>query len=152
MAFPCSVLHEMLWQMCITVIKYSLQHVNSQCQSPSFYWIMLLHRIRNFPSSKFVVIFNRSGVAGAVLQTAVLLTNWVSQWGIHPFPPDLQNIIIPKPLEIGSWNFVRIVIPHHVSPVTFHLSPVVPKIWKIAFFASFTFQNQNFARTSVRVF
>ena len=25
-------------------------------------------------------------------------------WSEYPFPPDLQNIITPKPLELESWN------------------------------------------------
>ena len=39
------------------------------------------------------LFFNRPGVAGAVLQLPPSLINWLS----GPFPPDLQNIITPKP-------------------------------------------------------
>ena len=40
-----------------------------------------------------VVVINRPGVAGAGLQSPLLLIKGLS----HPFPPDLQNIITPKP-------------------------------------------------------
>ena len=39
-------------------------------------------------------IFNRPYVAGAVLKTLLSF--------IHPFPPNLQNLIIPKLLELGT--------------------------------------------------
>ena len=40
-------------------------------------------------------LVNRPGVAGAVLQTPPLLTDYLS----NPFPPNLQNTINPKPLK-----------------------------------------------------
>ena len=44
----------------------------------------------------------RPGVAGAGLQTASLLFNsFINSLG-HPFPPNHQDIINPKPLELGS--------------------------------------------------
>ena len=43
-------------------------------------------------------LFNRPGVAGAVLQTASSFIDSVSE----PFPPDIHNIINPKPLELDS--------------------------------------------------
>ena len=40
-------------------------------------------------------------------------------WETHvTFPPNLNNIITPKPWELESWNFERIFSPHHVSHVT----------------------------------
>ena len=44
----------------------------------------------------FHPLINRPGVAGAVLQTASSLIKSV----MHPFPPNLQDIINPKPLEL----------------------------------------------------
>ena len=41
--------------------------------------------------------------------------------GVCPFPLNLQNIIIPKPLELWSWHFDKMFIAHHVSCDTFHL-------------------------------
>ena len=41
-----------------------------------------------------------------------------------PFPLNLQHIINPKPLELGSWNFERISTSDHVSHVTCHKSHV----------------------------
>ena len=40
----------------------------------------------------------------------------------HPFPPDIENIINPKPLKLLSWHFERLFTPHHVSCVTCHVS------------------------------
>ena len=65
-------------------------------------------------------IFNRPGVAGAVLQTASSLIHSVGQ----PFPPNLQNIINHKPEELGSWNFERMFTPHNMSHVTCCMSRV----------------------------
>ena len=48
--------------------------------------------------SRHVSLFNRPGVAEAVLQTDSSLIDYVS----HPFPPDLQNIINPKLLKLES--------------------------------------------------
>ena len=42
-------------------------------------------------------IFNRPGVAGAVLQTRLLLLNSLIQSVNDPFPQNLHNIITPKP-------------------------------------------------------
>ena len=65
-------------------------------------------------------IFNRPGVAGAVLLTPP---------SIIPFPPFLQNTINPKPLELVTWHFYTVFTPLsgimcHVSPVTCHMSRV----------------------------
>ena len=52
-------------------------------------------------------IINTPGWAGAVLQTPLSLTKSLTD----AFPTDLQNIINPKPLEVGSWNFVTMLTP-----------------------------------------
>ena len=70
------------------------------------------------------MLINRPGVAGAVLQTALWFIKWVSEWVSQPFPPDIQNIIASKPLELESWYFDRMFTPHHVSCVTCHMSHV----------------------------
>ena len=49
-----------------------------------------------------MLIFNRPGVTGAILQTALSLINLLLVKLNHPFPPDLQNIITLKPFELGS--------------------------------------------------
>ena len=67
-----------------------------------------------------ICIFNRPGVAGAVLQSPPSLIHWPS----HPFPPNLQDIINDKPLELGSWNFERMFTTHNMSHVTCHMSCV----------------------------
>ena len=33
------------------------------------------------------------------------------------FPPNLHNIITPKPWELESWNIERMFTPHHMSYV-----------------------------------
>ena len=48
--------------------------------------------------NQMAYMFNRPGVAKAVLQTPVLLIKSLSQ----PFPPDIQQTFIPKPLKLGS--------------------------------------------------
>ena len=49
-----------------------------------------------YPKYIFVIlIINRPGVAGAVLQTPPLLINSFIQALIWPCPPNLQNIITP---------------------------------------------------------
>ena len=70
------------------------------------------------------LIFNRPGGAGAVLYTTSL--SFIKLL-IHPFPPDLQNIINPKLLELGSYNFETIFTPTmcHLSDVRCHVSGVV---------------------------
>ena len=45
-----------------------------------------------------VYLINRPGIAGAVQQTPLSLIKSLS----HPFPPHLQDIINPKPLELGQ--------------------------------------------------
>ena len=46
----------------------------------------------------YCCVINRPGVAGAVLQTPLSNIQSLSD----PFPPNLQNIITPKTLELGS--------------------------------------------------
>ena len=50
-------------------------------------------------------VFNRPGVAGAVLQTASSFIHSLINSVNDPFPPNLQGIKNPKPLELRSWNF-----------------------------------------------
>ena len=47
------------------------------------------------PEGSVCHIFNRPGVAGADLQTPLLLI-YLSEWESQPIPPNLYNIIIPK--------------------------------------------------------
>ena len=64
-------------------------------------------------------IFNRPGVAGAVLQTASSFIDSLS----YSFPHNLQNSINPKLLELGRWHFERMLTPilYHMSGVTCHV-------------------------------
>ena len=84
------------------------------------------------------LIINRPCEAGAV-QTALSLIHSLIQSVHEPFPPDLQNILTPKPLELESWFFLENFNPTpcvtrhvsrvtcHVSRVTCHVSPVTCK-------------------------
>ena len=80
-------------------------------------------------------------------------------WFIHsltnPFPPNIQDIINPKPLDQGSWIFERMITFHHVSHVTCqvsgvtcHVSLVRCQVLKVRchmsgdFFLSLFFQNK----------
>ena len=61
--------------------------------------------------------------------TYSLVINWLSKWVSEPIPPNLPDIINPKPLELGSWNFERMFTPPpcvtcHMSGVTRHMSGV----------------------------
>ena len=47
-------------------------------------------------------MFNRPGVAKAVLKTPSSLIHSFINSVSHPFPPNLQNIITPKPSELGT--------------------------------------------------
>ena len=97
------------------------------------------------------MVFNRPGVAGAVLQTAswlndklIIIGNYQTRcsrsWSTNSLvihylshsvmvcgiiPPDIHNIINPRPLELDSWNFERMFTPYHVSCVTCHVSRVI---------------------------
>ena len=63
--------------------------------------VNLVHWNSLHPKKAIYLLFNRPGVARAVLHTALLLIQSVSQ----PFPPNLQNIINHKQLELGISNF-----------------------------------------------
>ena len=76
-----------------------------------------------------VLVFNRPGVVGAVLKTPLWLTQSVS----HHFPPNLQNMINPKPQELGGWNLERILNPHNMSLVTCHVSHVTCHLSRFTF-------------------
>ena len=53
------------------------------------------------------------------------LRHWLIKSPTAPFPPNLQNIINPKPLKIGTWNFKRWFTSLHWSPVMCHMSCVM---------------------------
>ena len=46
-------------------------------------------------------------------------------WLCDPFPPDLQKIITPKPLELGSWYLATMFTTPYVSHVTCHVYSVM---------------------------
>ena len=53
------------------------------------------------------IIFNKLGVAGAILQTDLSLINYLIKLMSDPLLQNLQNIITPKPLHLQSLNFER---------------------------------------------
>ena len=70
----------------------------------SNYSRLLRSWFRPSPCSGCIVyyIVNRPGVAGAVLQTALSFIDSFIHSFSEPFPPDIHNIINPKPLELDS--------------------------------------------------
>ena len=47
----------------------------------------------------YIPLFKSPGLAGAVLQTAI--NSFIHSFA-YPFPPNLQDILSPKRLELGS--------------------------------------------------
>ena len=95
------------------------------------YWCHGLNSAMFFIRSRFSFYINlfylfvtlplyltENGEAGAVPQTALSLIDSVTA----PFPPNLQQTVIPKPLELGCWNFERMFTFLHLSHVTCHMS------------------------------
>ena len=68
-----------------------------------------------------------------VCETPLSLTEWVS----GPFPPYLQNITNPKPLELGTWNLETMFTSPNMSHVMCHMSPVT---CHKSFFLSFIYK------------
>ena len=73
-------------------------------------------------------IFNKPGVAGAVLQTPSSLIQSVSQSVTHPLWKYFQTIITSKPLELRTWHFDTMFTIPYVSHVTCHMSHVTQKM------------------------
>ena len=86
---------------------------------------------------------NRTGVAGAVLQTLSSLIHSFIHSLTDAFPPDLQKIINPKPLELETWHFERMFTPHHVLHVICHLSYITCHVSPVTSHMSF-FQKNTF--------
>ena len=63
-------------------------------------------------------IFNRPGLAGAVLQSTSWLIHSLIQSVREPFPPNHQNIINQKPEELGCMSRVMC----YMSCVTWHVT------------------------------
>ena len=90
-------------------------------------------------------VINRPGVSGAVLQTALWLTDSLFHWFSHPFPPNFLDIINSKPLELESWHFREFSSPTmcpmshvtcHASHVRCHVSYVRCHVSGVFFFSS----------------
>ena len=73
-------------------------------------------------------VFNRPGVAGAVLQIPLSLIK-----SHYPFPPNLQNIFTPKPYELGTLSFERMFTSLHVSHVPSLMSRVTSHMSNVTF-------------------
>ena len=120
-----------------TWFKTHKNQCTSICQKTFICWLVC-------PENTHVYyIINRPGVAGAVLQSPLLLIHSFNNWFSDPFPPNLQNIRTPKPEELGSWNFERMFTPHHlwivcqVSGVTCQVSHVRCHMSGVKFFSSY---------------
>ena len=54
-------------------------------------------------------------------------------FALSPFPPDLQTIITPKPQELESWNFEKMITTHQVSGVRCQVSGVTCYVYFFLF-------------------
>ena len=63
--------------------------------------------------------------------TNSLVTHRLINWLTEPFPPNLQDIINPKTLELGSWSFERMCTPNkcHMTHVMCHMSGVTSQFF-----------------------
>ena len=63
----------------------------------------------------------------AVLLETVWFIHWLIKLSLPSIPwwKYLQNIITPKPLELGTWSFGTIFITPSVSGITCHVSHVI---------------------------
>ena len=65
--------------------------------------------IKTWETTSWQRLFNKPGVAGAVLQTSL----W---FNAHPFPPNLQDTFTPDPYELKSLSFY-ITSPHIIIAI-----------------------------------
>ena len=80
--------------------------------------------------------------------TNSLVIKWLIDSVSDPFPPNIQDIISPKPLELGSWHFERIFIPpHHASHVTCHVSHLTCQVSGVRCHVPCFFSSCFFSRT-----
>ena len=56
--------------------------------------------------------------------TNTFATDQLINWWSHPYPPNLQNIITPIPLELRTWNFYPTFAVLNVSCVLCHMPHV----------------------------
>ena len=54
--------------------------------------------------------------------TNTFVLYWFNNLVTHPFPPNLQSIITPQPLELRTWNFDTIFTTSCVSCDTYHVT------------------------------
>jgi hypothetical protein len=101
------------WCSIVTLVTVNSNLSNFKKNTESLIWFLSEHVVES--------IFNRPGVAGAVLQSASLLIHSLSQ----PFLPNLQNIINHKKEKLGSWNFEEMFTSPNMSLVTCHVSCVM---------------------------
>ena len=81
-------------------------------------WKPNIHNIIN------VFIFNRPGVARAVLQIPLSFTDSLTHWLTDALWKYLQNTFSPKPWELQSWHFERMITSSQLSCVTCHITCV----------------------------
>ena len=72
-------------------------------------------------SSAFIIVFTRSGVAGAVLQTAPWFIHLFSWWFFSSQSSRHRKSQTVRARELTYWENVQ---PHHASHVTCHMSGV----------------------------
>ena len=75
----------------------------------------ILRQTTRFCNAIQILLINRPGAAGLFYENLRYSLS-------HPFPPNLQNITTPKPLELRSWNFETTFTTPCVLRVTFPVS------------------------------
>ena len=89
------------------------------------------HRLPPFYPLKILFVFNRPGVAGAVLQTPLSLIHSIIHKVTRPFPSNLQNTFLHSQTVwaryLKLWENVQFptCVSCHMSRVTYHMSDVV---------------------------
>ena len=75
----------------------------------------------------FLVRNKQTRCSLAVLLETVWFIHWLIKLSLPSIPwwKYLQNIITPKPLELGTWSFGTIFIPPSLSGITYHISHVI---------------------------
>ena len=78
----------------------------------------------NWPCLSIMMLFNRAGVARAVLQSPLSFINSLINWVTAPLVQISSKPCNPKPEQLGSWKFKRMFISQYVSCVMCHVSRV----------------------------
>ena len=137
---------------CLFMCKRHLKHINVKCvenvsrkdiesqnsckKSTSIFWFPvpdikmpnIFYKIQKFLRITWASIISHKNLLHLII--------WMLT-ALKPFPPNLQDTINPKPLELESWNFERMFTPNHVSHVRCQVTGVRCQVSSVRFFSSF---------------